>query len=318
MHEVSIIESWEDEVEKLSLIAIAAFENLKNGTTNIKESASEEAMSVMHENADEMYRNNQLNKVEKQLSPQSEKHTKSENTIDSILFNEETWKSGGFEVDEVISPDIALEIIKSIPLKTYKLRNDRKSYLDVSKEERRTRYHVGVINQDDDSTKLDPSTIFSYNIGALSKLATSLDRITSNLTSLSSFFTLQSSLREKVAILMTETESQFQSDNSFRSPNQLASEVAALETEAALTRISRLSQAVTLSTRFNLIHSRLLSQLKSHAIKSESLERVNVIEGDSISAREYHAENTVSYLDQLLIQFDAIDKIKSVWAATKR
>jgi hypothetical protein len=119
-------------------------------------------------------------------------------------------------------------------------------------------------------------------------------------------------------MLRTLTESQVQGGNSFRSPSQLASEVAALETEASLTRISRLSQEVTVSTGINLIYSRILTQLKSHTIKSESLERVSVIEGDSISARENHVENAGSYLDQLIVHFDVIDKMKSVWTATKR
>ena len=95
-------------------------------------------------------------------------------------------------------------------------------------------------------------------------------------------------------------------------------EVAALETEAALTRISHLSQEATVSTGINLIYSRILTQLKSHTIKSDSLERVSVIEGDSISARENHVENAGSYLDQLIIHFDVIDNMKSVWTATKR
>ena len=315
LHEVSIIESWEEE-EKLSLIAIAAFENLKKGTTNIKESASREAMSVMHRNADEMYRKTQLDQVDKERL-QSDKHKQYENEIGAILSYDETWNSGGFEVEEVIPPAIALDIIRSIPLKTYKLRDDKKRDLGVSKGERRTRYHVGVINQGDGDTRLEPSTIFSYNIGAVSQLAMSLERILSNLT-VSSFFTHESSLREKVTMLMTQTESQVQGGNSFRSPSQLASEVAALETEAALTRISRLAQEVTVSTRVNLIYSKLLSQLKSQAIKSESLERVSVIEGNSISARENHAENAGSCLDQLIIHFEVIDKMKSMWTATKR
>lgn len=316
-HEVSIIESWEEEAEKLSLIAIAAFENLKSGTTNIKESASREAMSVMHANANEMYRKTQLDQVEKERL-QRERQKKYENAVDAILSFDETWNSGGFEVEEVIPPDIALGIIRSFPLKTYKLRDDKKRDLGVSKDERRTRYHVGVINQGDGDTRLEPSTIFSYNIGAVSQLAMSLERILSNLTVSASFFTHQSSLREKATMLMTLTESQVQGGNSFRSPSQLASEVAALETEAALTRISRLSQEVTVSTGINLIYSRILTQLKSHTIKSESLERVSVIEGDSISARENHVENAGSYLDQLIIHFDVIDNMKSVWTQTKR
>lgn len=310
--DVAIIKAWEEEAKKLSLIANAAFRNLKSDTTNIKETAAQEALSTMYESADKMYQTIRLGLVEKERLHR-EKHSRNN------LSHDGTWKLGGINVDEVVSSEMALDAITSIPLKTYKLRDDKKRDLGVGKDERRTRYHIGGINTDDGSAMpFDPSTISSYNIGAVSQLATSLDRILSNLTVSSSFFTNQSSLRTKLAVMISQTTAQSQNEFSFKSPSQLASEVAALETEAALTRISHLSQSLAFSTRVNLINSRDTSRMKSHAMKSESLERVSVIEGDCVSARENLAENVGSYLDQLLIQFDVMDKIKTVWAATKR
>lgn len=309
--DVAIIKAWEEEAKKLSIIANAAFRNLKSDTTNIKDTAAQEALSTMYESADKMYQSIQLGLVKSERLHR-EKHSRNN------LSRDITWKLGGINVDEVVSSEMALDAITSIPLKTYKLRDDKKRDLGVGKDERRTRYHVGVINNDDGSVPFDPSTIFSYNIGAVSQLATSLDRILSNLTISSSFFTNQSSLRTKLAVMISQTTAQSQNESSFKSPSQLASEVAALETEAALTRISHLSQSLTFSTRVNLINSQDTSRMKSHAMKSKSLERVSVIEGDYVSARENLAENVGSYLDQLLIQFDVMDKIKTVWAATKR
>lgn len=98
----------------------------------------------------------------------------------------------------------------------------------------------------------------------------------------------------------------------------MASEVAALETEAALARITSLSQSVIASTRINLIYSRFLSQLEQHTSKSRSSERVGIVEGDSVSARETHAEISESYLDQMLIYFDTVDKLNTIWNSTKR
>lgn len=310
--DVAIIKAWEEEAKKLSLIANAAFRNLKSDTTNIKETAAQEALSTMYESADKMYQTIRLGLVEKERLHR-EKHSRNN------LSHDGTWKLGGINVDEVVSSEMALDAITSIPLKTYKLRDDKKRDLGVGKDERRTRYHIGGINTDDGSAMpFDPSTISSYNIGAVSQLATSLDRILSNLTVSSSFFTNQSLLRTKLAVMISQTTAQSQNESSFKSPSQLAFEVAALETEAALTRISHLSQSLAFSTRVNLINSRDTSRMKSHAMKSESLERVSVIEGDCVSARENLAENVGSYLDQLLIQFDVMDKIKTVWAATKR
>jgi hypothetical protein len=71
--EVSIIEPREENMEKLSLITIAAFKNLKSNTMKIKERASHEVMSVMHANADEMYHKTQSDQVEKEQL-QREKH----------------------------------------------------------------------------------------------------------------------------------------------------------------------------------------------------------------------------------------------------
>ena len=96
-------------------------------------------VSVMHGNANEMYRTTQLDQVEKERL-QREKHKKYDNATGAILSHDETWMSGGFEVEEVIPPAIALDIIRSVPLKTYKLRDDKKRDLGVSKDERRTRY----------------------------------------------------------------------------------------------------------------------------------------------------------------------------------
>ena len=91
-----------------------------------------------------------------------------------------------------------------------------------------------------------------------------------------------------------------------------------METEAALTRIARLSQSVLRSVRINLIYSRFTSQLKRHAIKSQSSERVGIVERDALSIRENDAENAESYLDQLLIHSEAINRMETTWKSARR
>lgn len=276
------------------------------------ENATTEALSILQEKADVMYLDIQSRQEEKKRS-QRARHLHSAN---SILLDDETWTSGGFQVEEVIPPEIALEIIKSIPLKSYKLRDDKQRDLGVNKDERRTRYHVGVIDRTDNITRVEPSAIFSYNIGAVSELASSWERLLSKIRASSSFFLRQSALKDKVLNMKAQTETQ--GHDSIKSPSQLASEIAALETEATLTRITRLSQSVLQSVRVNLIYSRFMSQLKHHAVKSQSSERVGAVERESISSRENHAETAESYLDQLTIHFEAMDKIKNVWNSTQR
>ena len=315
--EVSTIESWEVEAEKLTSIAVAAFNDLKSDTTDVKANATMEAMSLLETNANEMYTEIQAEQDELTRS-QRDRHIQSiSSSANALLLQDETWESGGYEIDNVVSPDDALEVIRSLPLTTYKLRDDKQRDLGVSKDVRRTRYHVGVVDGGDGAdTTIEPSSIFSYNIGAVSQLAKLLEYSMSKLAVASSFFHQESSLNDKVTKLKSFTEDQ--SGDSFKSPSQMASEVAALETEAALTRITSLSQSVIASTRINLIYSRFLSQLKQQASKSRSSERVGIVEGDSVSARETHAEISESYLDQILIHLDAIDKLKTIWNSTKR
>lgn len=313
-HEVSVIEAWEIEAEKLSFIAIAAFQNLKSDTSNVMENSAEEAMTLLKTKAGDMF--DEIETEHEQRKSAISKRHKIHSDTNKILLDEQTWKSGGFEVEEIIHPSIALETIKSLPLKTYKLRDDKQRDLGVSKGERRTRYHVGVIDQGDHNAIVDPSAIFSYNIGAVSQLATALERISSMLSASMTFFQNQASLNDTVSTVKAQTE--LKGDYSFKSPSQLASEVAALETEAALTRIIRHAQSVAASIRVNLINSRLASQLRSHASKSLSSERSSVVESDAIFEREVYADVSGSYLDRLLIYFEVLSEIKAVWTATER
>ena len=309
---MSIIESWEVEAEKLTQVAIAAFQHRKSDTTNIKEAAADEAMSTLEKDMNARFHEVQTSH-EDRIQQHKERHLKD---VDPILLDIETWKSGGFKVGDAIPSDKALELIKSLPLKSYKLRDDKKRDLGVNTNTRRTRYHVGVIDPvDGENRTLEGSSIFSYNIGAVSELAKVFDQLSSKIAA-SAFFHEQASLQDKVSDIKTEVESK--SQESFKSPKQLASEVAALDTQAALTRIALLSHSVVQSARVKSVYSKLVSRLKLEALKSQSLERMSMAEQDSISSREHHAEDSEAHLDQLLLQLDAMDKMKTVWNSTKR
>ena len=71
--EASTIKSWEVEAEKLSLIALASFQNLKSGTTNIMENATIEAMSWLEASASALYSEVQMSHDDKKKS-WKEKH----------------------------------------------------------------------------------------------------------------------------------------------------------------------------------------------------------------------------------------------------
>lgn len=305
--EVAVIEAWEVEAENLANVANAAFQSLKSDVT--KEIATKEARSALTTNAQALHRNLQSDReeLERQMT-----QSKWNEVRDKLLSRDDMWESGGFHVEGEISPETALKVIKSIPLKTYKLRDDKHRDLGVKKNERRTRHHVGVVDgAKDGNGAMEPSSIFSYNIGAVSQLATMHDRLAS--ASLS-FFELQSTVGDKLSTLTTRTKSRVD----FKSPKQLASDVAALDTEAALTRIARLSQTILQSTRINSIYSRYVSQVQSLAKRDALAARENNAVQESTSARELYAESAEAYLDQLLIYFDVMDKMNALKESTKR
>ncbi|KAL9188074.1 hypothetical protein ACHAXT_006452 [Thalassiosira profunda] len=308
--EVSVVESWEIEAEKLTEIALAAFHNLKNGSADIAANATREASFALATAADGRYQETVL-LHEGRKQAQTKANLKQ---VDPILLEDETWASGGFRVEDTVRPEAALEAIQSLSLNTYKLKDD--TDLGVRKSERRTRHHVGVVDAGNETGALDPASIFSLNIGAVSQLATSLDLLASKVAT-STTFSRQSLLEEKVSQMRAQTEAQSH-DSSYKSPSQLASEVAALETEAALTRIARLSQAVVQSTRINLMHSKLASRSKLDVLNGQSSERVAMAERESASARETHAEDAEAYVDQLLIHLDTIGRLRTAWKSTKR
>ena len=205
-NEVSLIEKWDVEAEKLALIATAAFENLKTNTSKIMERAKFEAMSVLETKADEIH-----NDI---LSRQREKRESHKAAADALL-DEEAWR-----VKEVVplEMDVAFETIKSLNISTYKLRDEKHRDLGVAEDVRRTRHHVGIIDKGENDTIVDPATIFSYNVGAISKLASYLEQLLSKAKASTSFFHHESLLSEKIATLRVQTKDH---GHDFKSPSQL-------------------------------------------------------------------------------------------------
>lgn len=305
--EAAIIESWQTEAEKLAVIAIEGFEALKADTTEAKEVTRRKTLVELITKASEFHHRIQSEHWEKSTAVESRRVQ----SANSPLLNTKTWTESGFVIEQEINSDEALKTITSLPLKTYRLKDDRQQDVAVSRTQRRTRYHIGPI--DEFSEKLDASTIFSYNVGAVSGLAKYVDELTSKLLASAAFMD-QSAMEDKVAHLKTITRD----SDSFRTPAQLASEVAALETEAALKRITQFCHALVHSTKVNLVRARLTSRLKSLAANDASAEKMANIERAAVSSREMQAEDTNARLDMMLVYFDAIDQVQRLWNSTVR
>lgn len=108
------------------------------------------------------------------------------------------------------------------------------------------------------------------------------------------------------------------SSDSFKTSAQLASEVAALETEAALKRITRLCRSLVQSTRMNLIRSKLAFKFKALAAHDWSSEKMSQTERNHVSRREIEADEASAGLETVLAYWNAIEEIKSAWNSTMR
>lgn len=295
---------------------------MKNNTSNVRDNAAQLAAKELEINATRVNHQLQRELIEKKESLLANRHDLNSD------FRQEAWTSAGFEIGEEIESQVALDTVLSLPLKSYKLKDDWHKDIIVNRIQRRTRIHTGVIfpsdhnitafngNETNDQRPLEPSTIFSYNIGAVSQLAKSKDMISSRLQVLSSFLNDHSSIQKKVNYMKNITASA--GTSGFQSPGQLASEVASLETEAALKRISRLSRALVHTTKMHLIRSRFLTKIKSLIVNDNSLERMNRVEREIGYEHENLVENCNSNLDSILIYLESTNQIKSIWNATKR
>ncbi len=293
---------------------------MKNSTTTVKKNAARLATEEMEINATRMFRQLQRELIEKKQYLIANRHDSD--------FRQEAWTSGGFEFGKEIESQVALDAVLSMPLKSYMLKDDKQKDLIVNHNQRRTRIHTGVIfpsdhnvtsfygNETEERRPLDSSTIFSYNIGAVSQLAKSLELLSSRLHVLSSFLYDHSSIQSKVDYMKNMTASAGASG--FQSPSQLASEVASLETEAALKRIIRMSRALVHTTKMHLIRSRFLTKIQSMIVNDNSLARMNRVESEMGFEHENIVDNFTSIMDSIFIYLESTNQIKSIWNITKR
>lgn len=325
-YEAAIVDSWEVEAEKLAQIALETFRNLKNDTTSVKESATLDALDIVETSA-----LNIMGQVRTRHDEEKQLHLESNiNSVDPLLFDDNVWEAGGFEVENKVPPNLALTTIQAIPLKSYKLKDDKRRDLVVNRDEHRTRYHVGPIYSEDlmnntmgdrsknFASRMDSRDLFSFNIGAVTQLSTSVDWLSSRFNAAASLIQQHSQIDEKLLALKTITKQSNGDPSQFKSPSQLASEVAALETEAALRRVTRLSHALIQSTRVKLVYARFVSRLKSLVVNDQSSEKMSSIERESMATRYDNAGNVETDLDTVLIYLEAIDTIKTLWNATTR
>ena len=299
--EVDGIVSWEDNVQNLSFLVMPDFDATRNSSsTSMEENAAfREMMSLYNE-----LKSNTRKDFDKNLV---------DDHHDTQPLNYSFWEVIYSDTSH-IPPHFALETITNTPLKSYLLRSDNQRDVVISEKERKTRRHIGVIDTGTFypnvtvNDKVDPAAVFSYNIGAISQLATLCDDISTKMIASSTFLrhgeVIQSQMR--------------QLNESLQNPRELAFNVAALEVEESLLRIELMSQRLIHSINLNTTLSKKSYLETSLLLKDTSAERTSIAEREYKSIRESHIDHADSSLDALLVYFSALDDMKSIYNSTLR
>lgn len=299
--EVEGIASWEDNVQNLSFLVMPDFDATRNtSSTSMEENAAfQEMMSLYNE-----LKSNTRKDFHKNLV---------DDHHDTQPLNYSFWEVIYSDTSH-IPPHFALETITNTPLKSYLLRSDNQRDVVISEKERKTRRHIGVIDTGTFypnvtvNDKVDPAAVFSYNIGAISQLATLCDDISTKMIASSTFLrhgeVIQSQMR--------------QLNESLQNPRELAFNVAALEIEESLLRIELMSQGLIHSINLNTTLSKKSYLETSLLLKDTSAERTSIAEREYKSIRESHIDHADSSLDALLVYFSALDDMKSIYYSTLR
>jgi len=171
-----------------------------------------------------------------------------------------------------------LKAIRALPLTTYSLMEDSKAnvvnYNNLF-ESRRTRRHVGVIDPEavkvipeaDDAGSIDPSTIFAYNLNAISALADEIENLNAKLVALAQEQKKQGKVKQRLEKLnkilnvtstttTTNNNNNTNNDMKWKSSAQLASEVAALEAEASVSQMVLLSQKTKSTSKIAILRTK--------------------------------------------------------------
>ncbi len=208
-----------------------------------------------------------------------------------------TWTNAGYKYSDMfnwtlVSNRSAVDLLKLLPLKKYRLRNDSKKDVlfvkDSSKDEMRSRTHIGVIDSNVASKVIDASlyhgefepTLLHYiHLKALSELASDIDHIHASIEVLNSLTTMKGSkLIDSIDGLMQNVGN---ASSNFESLSDLAAKVAAAEAELTTKRISSLLQNIKHTLRMqkeDIKLEKLYSVMDANTISSyqQNIDRVHL------------------------------------------
>ena len=333
--ETEIVENALDEAESLKFEAQDAsmklLDNFQDERMASKERALDELLSALEQSARTAPSSQQ--RAEELSNLISSGHTFSYSDDEIAILSVDSWSDAGYAIGSHLEAEKSLSAIRNIPLHTYLLRDDSKVDVIVGSrnfDQRRTRRHVGVIDSDgagkwvpesDDAGSIDSSTVFAYNLQALSQLAGEIEAYAKKVSSL--FLSpLKKTFNKRIdGISKTVSPSKTSSDDNadkWKSAAQLAAETSALEGEASISKMSLMAQ------RFKSLSKSLVSESK-HFNRMAALADADVSMAWSAEVgktledeRETELAFTEALLDATISRISTLGKVVSMKNDTYR
>ena len=335
--ELSIIQNASSEALDLQNLAISATKKILEDSEESwlhNEEASKIELRASLDKLSRDYKAGQAAlRVERLQGVLEEARNKAADDNQRRLLSSESWSDAGYFIDGQLEEEKSLTAISNVPLHTYLLRDDSKGDVVMGSKrfnQRRTRRHVGVIDkqeasawlpESDDAGSIDSSTVFAYNLKALSQLANSVDEVASSIDSLSSSSVKQNAtlrLQRVEQIIVQGDGEEPPPGEKWKSAAQLAAETMAVESEASLSEMNLLAH------RFKATIKGQISQMK-HYSRLSLLDETDISTARSVEAaklietqREADLLKAEANLDVAINRIISVGKIISMKNDTMR
>mmetsp|Transcript_11826 Transcript_11826/g.33741 ORF Transcript_11826/g.33741 Transcript_11826/m.33741 type:complete len:829 (-) Transcript_11826:2164-4650(-) len=326
--------------EKMIAAALTALEEWKNQTAATYDQIAEETKTAILAQASG-------HEPRGRLPPQ---HTPNPN---ELLTQPDTWRNAGYITEDTISPQVARQVISSLPLSSYRLQNDSREAALVARgrtaDQMRTRRHIGFV---EDSNKAsvevamealdpslasssppettdgigdgpgnsyvhidfsDPAVLSSLSLGATVAIADAADTIHKKLSAIE---VLLPSLSARIRSI--EDRIGQRGDSEYKSIRQLAYEALTLEAEASSKEIAVISHRVKHSVRMKVLETKSASKLQLLEEQTASLGQINAVEVDTSLTRDMHITNAEASLDCTIERVGAVFSVAALRNATQR
>ena len=315
------------EADNMVEAALRAMDEMKNQTTLDHDRVANETKAAILAQSSDLVRLQSKNGVlpeEEEDMSSSQRH----------LLQPETWKGAGYEIMDEISPLLALQIITSLPLSTYRLQNDPKEAVLVARgkstSEMRTRRHIGPIDAEAATAILpsavdftDSNILASVNIKAIAALANAAETLLSKTKAidaviLASTSNKANSLRARIQAIKDKVGCTGADGGEYKSMKQLAWEALALEAEASSKEFAVISLKLKHSVRMKILETKYATKDKLLEEQTESLGHVDATQDEVSSKREFQVTDAESDLDCVIERIGFINAAASMRNATKR